>query len=435
MDISISKNSLKRTTTATSNGSRLSSGTGAGGNLKLFVKDVRYNQASNKYALSVRPWSTVLDVKIILESLIDVPVNIQRLFYGPFGCRNQEKYASLDPDQSTFELLDSQTLRESGIHYSGVTLIFNTGSSQNDLSALLRLTMLQPASLCPSDVCVSSSVWDITPRGMRKLVYLARQGFALSLKPERGIDGSGGTYFLRDSHKGKVCVFKPADEEPYAMNNPRGYLNTGNEEMFMREGVAPGEACVREIAAFLLDHEGFSSVPMTTLAMARHPNFNVNGSHLSVAEGGAAVGMHSIFSSPLTSTTGKHSMTSPTLGKIGLSNKIGSCQEFVYAECTMDDISPSKISVEEIHKIAILDIRLMNADRNTANLLCRRKEDNSLELIPIDHGFCLRSSCDVAWFDWCWLDWPQLKEVRNLLTNFSLRHSSLTKVIFLLANK
>ena len=128
-------------------------------------------------------------------------------------------------------------------------------------------------------------------------------------------------------------------------------------------------------------------------------------------------------------------MTSPTLGKIGLSNKIGSCQEVVYAECTMDDISPSKISVEEIHKIAILDIRLMNADRNTANLLCRRKEDNSLELIPIDHGFCLRSSCDVAWFDWCWLDWPQLKEVRNLLTNFSLRHSSLTKVIFLLANK
>ena len=33
----------------------------------------------------------------------------------------------------------------------------------------------------------------------------------------------------------------------------------------------------------------------------------------------------------------------------------------------MDDLSPSKISVDEVHKIAILDIRLMNADRNSAN--------------------------------------------------------------------
>jgi len=76
----------------------------------------------------------------------------------------------------------------------------------------------------------------------------------------------------------------------------------------------------------------------------------------------------------------------------------------------MDDISPSKISVDEVHKIAILDIRLMNADRNSANLLVRRRRDNSLELIPIDHGLCLRTCCDVAWFDWCWIDWPQLKQ-------------------------
>jgi len=51
-----------------------------------------------------------------------------------------------------------------------------------------------------------------------------------------------------------------------------------------------------------------------------------------------------------------------------------------------------------------------NADRNAANLLLKRKHDNTLELIPIDHGYCLRSVCDISWFDWCWLDWPQLKE-------------------------
>jgi hypothetical protein len=93
-----------------------------------------------------------------------------------------------------------------------------------------------------------------------------------------------------------------------------------------------------------------------------------------------------------------------------LKKKVGSFQEFVKSECTMDDLSPSKISADEIHKIAILDIRLMNADRNSANILCKRNLDNSIELIPIDHGYGLRDVCDVSWMDWCWLDWPQLKE-------------------------
>jgi len=93
------------------------------------------------------------------------------------------------------------------------------------------------------------------------------------------------------------------------------------------------------------------------------------------------------------------------------SKKVGSWQEFVSTECSMDDLSPSKLSVHEVHKIAILDIRIMNADRNPANLLCRRNREGAdrLELVPIDHGYCLRSVADVCWFDWCWLDWPQLK--------------------------
>ena len=96
-----------------------------------------------------------------------------------------------------------------------------------------------------------------------------------------------------------------------------------------------------------------------------------------------------------------------------MQKKVGSFQEFVRGECTMDDISPSKVSVDEVHKIAILDIRIMNADRNSANLLVRRRRDNTLELVPIDHGFCLRTEADVSWMDWCWLDWPQLKQVSS----------------------
>jgi hypothetical protein len=81
----------------------------------------------------------------------------------------------------------------------------------------------------------------------------------------------------------------------------------------------------------------------------------------------------------------------------------------------MDDLSPSKIPVDEVHKIAILDIRLLNADRNAANLLVVRKFNSDtghddLTLVPIDHGYCLRAVADVAWFDWCWLEWSQLKQ-------------------------
>ena len=179
----------------------------------------------------------------------------------------------------------------------------------------------------------------------------------MGYKPELVLDGSGGTYFLHDAKKTKIAVFKPADEEPYAENNPRGYVRQAGQAMALREGVVPGEACMREVAAFLLDHDGFSGVPLTTLAEARHPAFNNNGSRLKVAEGGASIGSHAITSgSGVASTNPK---------------KVGSFQEFVRCECTMDDISPSKISPAEVHKIAILDIRLMNADRNSANLLVR----------------------------------------------------------------
>lgn len=407
--MNISRHSLHRTRTCNSKASGSSAAIGT--KIKLQIQDVRDNHSFEKQILFVKQWSTIIDIKEFLCGVTSVPTEMQRLFYGPIGRKAKGNVTS---SFSTFELQDHQTLLDIEIESSGATLLFNVKPNYtNGNGSGLSHTMLKSVSICPSDACVASSVWDLTPPFMRWLVLQARQGLVQGLKPELGIDGSGGTYFLRNKDKRKVCVFKPSDEEPYALNNPRGYLNTGTDHLFMRDGVIPGEACIREVAAYLLDHDGYSSVPMTTLAQARHPNFNVNGSHLSVAEGGAAIGMHSILSSPLMSASMHKSFS--VKRKVD-NDKIGSCQEFIYAECTMDDISPSKINVDEIHKIVVLDIRLMNADRNTANLLCRRKEDNSLELVPIDHGFCLRTSCDVAWFDWCWLEWPQVKEPISLQT-------------------
>jgi len=347
-----------------------------GPDLKLFIKDVRDRQ-QRKRAITIRSWSTIQEVKHVIQKIMHVPPNAQRLYFGPLL-------------SSGGELPNHRTLHDAGIYRSGETLLLDikVANSSSPYSTLRASE--------GNDVCISSSMIDSTSKPLRSLVQKARRGFLMGLKPELVLEGSGGTYFLHDAQKAKIAVFKPADEEPYAENNPRGYIKQAGQAMALREGVVPGEACMREVAAFLLDHDGFGGVPMTTLTEARHPAFNNNGSRLKVAQGGASIGSHSISPNSGYSSTNR--------------KKVGSFQEFVRGECTMDDISPSKISTNEVHKIAILDIRIMNADRNAANLLVRRRRDNTLELVPIDHGFCLRTEADVSWMDWCWLDWPQLKK-------------------------
>lgn len=362
---------------------------------QIFVKDLR--DEGRKRPLTVRAWATVKDVKDQLQQLLHVPPLSQRLYFGPMK-----------------ELPNHRTLLDAGIYKHGQTLLLdiNGGADSSSISSL-------QASGC-SDICVKSSMLDETPKLMKRLVQQARRGFAVGLKPTLVLDGSGGTYFLHDARKVRVAVFKPADEEPFAENNPRGYVKQGADtDMSLRDGIKPGEACLREVAAFLLDHGGFSGVPMTTLVEARHPAFNTCGAMLKISEGGASMGTHSIGGNPLS--------FQPKTDRMPV--KVGSCQEFIKAEDTMDDMSPSKLSVDQVHKIAILDIRIMNADRNAANLLIRRKPDNSLDLIPIDHGYCLRSACDVSWFDWCWLDWPHLKEVSILSNCFYLK-----SLLFVLKN-
>lgn len=354
-----------------------------GPDIKLFVRDVKEGK---KRPIQVRSWATIKDVKDSLSQLMGVPVPSIRLYFGPLLTSGRE-------------LPNHRTLHDAGIYHSGESLLLDIkSSSESSFSSGSIFSSQRPSN----DICISSSMYDSAPKHLRSLVTQARRGLSLGLKPDLILEGSGGTYFLHDSRKTKVGVFKPADEEPYAENNPRGYLpQQGQPPLSLRAGIVPGEACMREVAAFLLDKDGFSGVPMTTLVEARHPAFNSNGSQLNVSQGGAALGAHSI------------SPHSPV--KSALSKKPGSFQEFVRFECTIDDISPSMIAVEEVHKIAILDIRIMNADRNAANLLVKRKSDNSLELVPIDHGYCLRSVCDVSWMDWCWLDWPQLKEVSSCI--------------------
>lgn len=212
------------------------------------------------------------------------------------------------------------------------------------------------------------------------------EGLKKGNRPIRSSEGTGGTYFMQDS-RGElhVSVFKPMDEEPMAVNNPRGLPSSSNGEG-LKKGTKVGEGALREVAAYLLDHPksgprlvsgeavGFSGVPPTVMVQCLHQEFyHPNGFACS----------------------SKHV-------------KIGSLQKFMSNDGNCEDFGPWAFPVEEVHKITVLDLRLANADRHAGNILIRKEADGQIKLIPIDHGYCLPDQFEDCTFDW--LYWPQARQ-------------------------
>lgn len=65
-----------------------------------------------------------------------------------------------------------------------------------------------------------------------------------------------------------------------------------------------------------------------------------------------------------------------------------------------------------MHKIAILDLRILNLDRNECNILVKTKTNKKTNkrvktLIPIDHGLTIPDNLAICSFDLAWLSWRQ----------------------------
>ncbi|KAJ8541908.1 hypothetical protein K7X08_016774 [Anisodus acutangulus] len=149
----------------------------------------------------------------------------------------------------------------------------------------------------------------------------------------------------------------------------------------LKKGTRVGEGGLRECAAYILDHpksgprslsgeiKGFSGVPPTAFVRCLHKDFNHPD---------------------------------------GVKVKLGSLQKFMENNGSCEDLDPSAFPVEEVHKIAVLDMRLANADRHAGNVLMNKGEDGQVVLIPIDHGYCLPDCFEDVTFDW--LYWPQARQ-------------------------
>ncbi|KAK8967891.1 hypothetical protein KSP40_PGU014546 [Platanthera guangdongensis] len=233
-----------------------------------------------------------------------------------------------------------------------------------------RQVLIEPVIVNPK-IELSSILWD--------LIDSTRAGLEKGKKPVMSSEGSGGVYFMFDATGRKyVSVFKPIDEEPMSENNPRG-LPLSLDGEGLKRGTRVGEGALREAAAYILDHPfggprssssnqvGFAGVPPTALVRC------IRGGY------------------------GKKEI------------KIGSLQMFVKNHGSCEDVGPQAFPVEEVHKIAVLDLRLANADRHAGNiLLSRDEEDGRVMLVPIDHGYCLPENFEDCTFDW--LFWPQARQ-------------------------
>lgn len=224
---------------------------------------------------------------------------------------------------------------------------------------------------------------------------------------------------------------------------------------------------MREVAAYLLDRDGFANVPTSVLVRARHPIFCYN----------SVIGSVRASTADFAMTEATAMLAGAGFGGNGaLPMKLGSLQEFVPHECDTTEMGPSKFCAKDVHHIGILvcapafscfqskfwnhrkadglplpgeafarfpepglsltpscphstppclvpllaqDIRLFNTDRHAGNMLVRSLRDTGstvnllarlgepqYALVPIDHGFCLPETLEAPYFEW--LHWPQV---------------------------
>jgi len=218
-----------------------------------------------------------------------------------------------------------------------------------DVSTLLSSTLV-----CPKHI---EHVSRQDPALVAAVKNIAANPFAFELCEQ----GVGGTYFVKNDSGERIALFKPADEEPGAPGNPK--------KLAISPILPPGGGAVREVIAFSLD-QGRAGVPPTYLLEGfSHPHW--------------------------TDTNGEQTA------------KTGSLQQFVPHYAVMADVGSSLFSVDNVHNIGILDLRLFNLDRNGENLLVV-KEDIQFRLVPIDHSYILPSKLQNPFFEW--LHWKQTKE-------------------------
>ncbi|KAK6276079.1 hypothetical protein POUND7_005788 [Theobroma cacao] len=282
---------------------------------------------------------------------------------------------------------------ESSLTYGDLTLKNDLSAIRNDSPLLLTRNAMHRSSSTP---CLSPTgknfqqgdqsgpieILGCSNRfaGTTELVKDIIRAIKNGVDPIPVNSGLGGAYYFRNIKGENAAIVKPTDEEPFAPNNPKGFVGKALGQPGLKHSVRVGETGFREVAAYLLDYGHFANVPPTVLVKVTHSVFNVND------------GVN----------RNKHQKKKKV-------SKIASLQQFIPHDFDASDHGTSSFPVDAIHRIGILDVRIFNTDRHAGNLLVRKLSEvegfGQVELIPIDHGLCLPESLEDPYFEW--IHWPQ----------------------------
>ncbi|XP_022881869.1 phosphatidylinositol 4-kinase gamma 5-like [Olea europaea var. sylvestris] len=282
---------------------------------------------------------------------------------------------------------------ESSLTFGDMVLKNDLSAIRNDSHLLLTRNLMHRSSSTP---CLSPTARDIQQRDqsgpieilgksicyakMKQLVKEIVKGINNGVDPLPVHSGLGGAYYFRNKRGENVAIVKPTDEEPFAPNNPKGFVGKALGQPGLKRSVRVGETGFREVAAYLLDYDHFANVPPTALVNITHSIFNVNDG-----------------------VNGNKPQNK------NLVSKIASFQQFIPHDFDASDHGTSSFPVAAVHRIGILDIRILNTDRHAGNLLVRKLDGfgrfGQVELIPIDHGLCLPECLEDPYFEW--IHWPQ----------------------------
>lgn len=287
---------------------------------------------------------------------------------------------------------------ESSLTFGDMVLKNDLSGIRNDSPLLLTRNFMHRSSSTP---CLSPNGKDLQQRDRsgpieilccsrdcaetKHLVKTAMKAIESGVDPIPVHSGLGGAYYFRNSSGESVAIVKPTDEEPFAPNNPKGFVGKALGQSGLKRSVRVGETGFREVAAYLLDHGHFANVPPTVLVKINHSIFNIN------------------------EVNGSCSKSFDRRQKVV--SKIASFQQFIPHDYDASDHGTSNFPVAAVHRIGILDIRIFNTDRHAGNLLVRKLNNGAsaiggqVELIPIDHGLCLPESLEDPYFEW--IHWPQ----------------------------
>ncbi|XP_022759912.1 phosphatidylinositol 4-kinase gamma 5-like [Durio zibethinus] len=284
-------------------------------------------------------------------------------------------------------------IEERSLVYGDVVLKNDLSTVRNDSPLLLTKNFMHRSSSTP---CLSPTGKDIQQRDQsgpieilvcsnnfsrtKKLVKEIVKAMKIGIDPLPVCGGLGGAYYFRNCQGENCAIVKPTDEEPYAPNNPKGFVGKSLGQPGLKRSVRVGETGFREVAAYLLDYDNFANVPSTALVKVTHSIFNVNDG-----------------------VNGNKQQEQKEV------SKIASLQQFIPHDFDASDHGTSSFPVSSVHRIGILDIRILNTDRHAGNLLVRKIDGDGglsqVELVPIDHGLCLPENLEDPYFEW--IHWPQ----------------------------